>query len=246
MIDERLRDLGTAVAFPPTPPLASLVGDALPHQPRRWQPRRAVGRGLALALIATILLIGAAAAFGFGVGGLRLVFGPASFSPLPSYVVGPELGEPVSLDDARSRVTFSLRVPTLASLGQSDLVYLAIPPAGGAVTLLYGERSGFPAASATGIGLIVTQFRADIAPESFEKLIDSGVRVTAARVDGVDAWWVAGGEHFFFYRDAQGQVVASTLRLAGDTLIWEEGGVTYRVEGAPSLAQAIRVAESLR
>ena len=39
--------------------------------------------------------------------------------------------------------------------------------------------------------------------------------------------------------------VESTLRLASDTLIWEEGGVTHRVEGAPSLADAVRVAESL-
>jgi hypothetical protein len=64
-------------------------------------------------------------------------------------------------------------------------------------------------------------------------------------VGAADAWWIAGGEHFFFYRDAQGNVVDTTLRLAGDTLIWEEGGVTHRVEGAPSLAAAIRVAESL-
>jgi hypothetical protein len=246
MLDERLPDLGTSVAFPPTPPLAALVGDALRQEPRRWQLRRPLRRGLAIAIIAAILLVGVAAAFGFGIGGLRLVFGPASFSPLPSFVVGPDLGTQVSLDVARSEVEFPLRIPGLAALGQPDLVYLADPPAGGAVTLLYGARPGFPAASATGIGLIVTQFRADIAPESFEKLIDSGVSVTGARVNGVDAWWVAGGEHFFFYRDAQGQVVPSTLRLASATLIWEEGGVTHRVEGAPSLAAAIRVAESLR
>jgi hypothetical protein len=245
VLDERLTDIATSVAFPPTPPLAALVGAALRQQRDRSPVRRRAGRGLALAIIATILLVGVAAAFGFGLGGLRLVFGPASFSPLPSFAVGPELGKPVSLDEARSEVAFSLRVPGLPALGQPDLVYLAEPPAGGAVTLLYGARPGFPAATATGIGLIVTQFRADIAPESFEKLIDSGVSVTAARVNDADAWWVASGEHFFFYRDAQGQVVPSTLRLASATLIWEEGGVTHRVEGAPTLAKAILVAESL-
>ena len=65
------------------------------------------------------------------------------------------------------------------------------------------------------------------------------------RVGEADAWWIAGGDHFFFYRDAQGNVVDTTLRLADNTLIWEEAGVTHRVEGAPSLAAAIRVAESL-
>ena len=198
-----------------------------------------------MAVAATILLVGIAAAVGIAIGGLRLTFGPPP-SALPSFMVGPGLGNPTSLSDARSGVTFTLRVPSLPELREPDLVYLADPPAGGAVTLLYGERQGFPASSKTGIGLVVTQFRADIQPEIFEKLLDSGVSVTATRVNGVPGWWIAGGNHFFFYRDANGRVVDTTLRLAGDTLIWEEGLVTHRVEGAPSLAAALRVAESLR
>lgn len=244
-LDERLLDLATAIAFPPTPALAGMVADRL-RQPARRGWAWPIGRGMALAVAATVLLVGIAAAFGFGLGGLRLTFGPASFSPAPSLLVGPGLGEPTSLDEARRNVQFALRVPGLAQLGDPDLVYIADPPAGGAVTLLYGERSGFAPDPVTGIGLIVTQFRADIQPELFEKLIDTGVRVTAAQVDGGDAWWVAGGDHFFFYRDANGRVVDTTVRLASDTLIWEEDGVTHRVEGAPSLADAIRVAESLR
>ena len=191
------------------------------------------------------VLVGIAAAVGIALGGLRLVFGPAAVSPLPTHLAGPGLGEAMSLSEARRQAGFVLRVSGLPELGGPDLVYLAEPPAGGAVTLLYGDRDGFPADPATGIGLIVTQFRADIGPEIFEKLIDAGVRVTAAQVNGHAAWWVAGGEHFFFYRDADGRLVDSTLRLAGDTLVWEERGVTHRVEGAPSLEAALRVAESL-
>ncbi|HTI30082.1 MAG TPA: hypothetical protein VL687_06970, partial [Methylomirabilota bacterium] len=244
-LDERLRDLGTAIAFPPTPPLAAMVADRLRQPPPRMGLARPIGRGLALAVAATILLVGIAAAFGLGLGGLRLTFGPASFSPAPSLLVGPGLGEATTLDDARRDVEFALRVPELAELGDPDLVYLAEPPTGGAVTLLYGERPGFPPDPGTGIGLIVTEFRADIGPELFEKLIDTGVRVTATEVNGNAGWWVAGGDHFFFYRDANGRVVDTTLRLASDTLIWEEDGVTHRVERAPSLADALRVAESL-
>ena len=244
-LEDRLLDLGRAVAFPATPPLAALVGDRLRQSPRRFGLLRPLSRGMAVAIAATVLLVGVVAAFGLGLGGLRLTFGPVSFSPIPSLLAGPGLGEPTSLADARAEVTFPLRVPALAELGDPDLVYLAEPPAGGAVTLLYGERDGFPADPTTGIALIVTQFRADIGPEVFEKLIDSGVSVTSASVRGRAAWWVAGGDHFFFYRDANGVPVESTLRLAGDTLIWQEGGVTHRVEGAPTLADAIRVAESL-
>jgi hypothetical protein len=245
-LEARLAELGAEIAFPATPPLAALVTARLAQPGRRFGLTRPVGRGLALALIATLLLAGIAVAFGIGLGGLRLVFGPASFSPVPSLVVGPGFGIPTSLDAARAQVTFDLRVPALPELGEPDLVYLAEPPAGGAVTLLYAERPGFPADPASGIGLIVTQFRADIGPDVFEKLINSGVSVLPARVHDQAAWWVAGGDHFFFYRDARGVQVESTLRLASPTLIWEEGGVTHRVEGALSLAEATRVAESLR
>ncbi len=246
-LEDRLLDLGSAVAFPPTPPLAGLVAERL-RQPSRspgmhfgWP----LGRGLAIAVAATVLLVGIAAAVGIGLGGLRLTFGPASFSPLPSLVAGPGLGQPTSLEEARREVTYPLRVPALGELGEPDLVYLADPPAGGAVTLLYADRPGFPAEPATAIGLIVTQFRADIGPEYFEKLIDVGVSVTPTSVGRSAAWWIAGGEHFFFFRDANGRQVDSTLRLAGPTLIWEDSGVSYRVEGAPSLLDAVRVAESL-
>jgi len=243
-LNERLQDLGTAIAFPATPPVAALVADRLRQPSRRLWLGRPVSRALVLALLATVLLVGIAAAIGITLGGLRVVFGPAP-SPLPSMLAGPGLGEPTTLAEARDSVTFSLRVPGLPGLGDPDLVYLADPPTGGAVTFLYREREDFPADPSTNVGLIVTQFRADIGPEVFEKMINSGVRVTATRVGDVDAWWIAGGEHFFFYRDPQGNVVDTTLRLAGDTLIWEEAGVTHRVEGAPSLTAAIRVAESL-
>jgi len=247
LLEDRLRDLAAAVAFPPTPPLASLVAARLrqPTASRRFRFGGPLGRGLAIAIAATVLLVGIAAAIGIGIGGLRLTFGPASFSPLPSFAVGPGLGEPASLADARGAVTFTLQVPGLDELGEPDIVYLAAPPAGGAVTLLYGNRPGFAADPATGIGLIVTQFRADIGPAYFEKLIDVGVSVTPTTVNGGAAWWVAGGDHFFFYRDADGHPVDTTLRLAGPTLIWEASGVSYRVEGATSLDDAIRVAESL-
>jgi hypothetical protein len=244
-LESRLAALAPEIAFPATPALAASVTAELRRPSRRATWRRPLTRGAALALAALLLLAAVAAAVGIGLGGLRLVFGPASFSPLPSMAVGPGLGQATTLAEARNAISFTLRIPKLPELGDPDLVYLAKPPEGGVVTLLFSPRPGFPADPSTGIGLIITQFRADIGPEVFEKLIDSGVRVTPTRVNGIDAWWVAGGEHFFFYRDPAGRVVDATLRLAGDTLIWEENGITHRVEGAPSLDGAVRVAEAL-
>jgi hypothetical protein len=114
------------------------------------------------------------------------------------------------------------------------------------VALVYGDRSGFPADAKSGIGVLITEFRADIGPESFEKLIQQGVRVEEVSVNGTTGYWVAGGNHYYFYRNADGEVVDGTLRLVGDTLIWEEDGLTLRIEGAPSLAAAQELAAALR
>jgi hypothetical protein len=253
-LEGRLADLSAAVEFPVTPPIAQLVGDRLRagvgRAPWRtalqWHVRLpSLSRGAGLALLATALLVGAVAAIGIATGGLRLIFNPESLPALPSLPNQPGIGQQVTLDDARSQVGFALRVPNLALLGDPNQVYVMEPPVGGAVTLVYGERPGYPLQPGRAYGLVITQFRADIDPEYFEKLITQEVSVTSATVNGHAAYWVAGGEHFFFYRDASGQVVNTTLRLAGDTLIWEEDGVTHRVEGAPSLSAAVVVAESL-
>ncbi|HYN64560.1 MAG TPA: hypothetical protein VES36_08150, partial [Candidatus Limnocylindrales bacterium] len=57
--------------------------------------------------------------------------------------------------------------------------------------------------------------------------------------------WIEGGEHYFFFRDANGQVLDATIRLVGTTLMWERDGLTVRIEGAPSLPDAVRIAESM-
>jgi hypothetical protein len=255
-LEARLADLSIAVEFPPTPAMAQLVGDRLRAAAggaalgtaRRWWPVRlpSLGRGALLALLATLLLVGVVAAIGIATGGLRLIFNPESLPALPSLPNQPGIGQQVTLEAARSRAGFALRLPSLPVLGEPDQVYLMEPPLGGTVTLVYAERPGYPLQPGREYGMVITEFRADIVPEAFEKLIGNGVSVTTASVHGHAAYWVAGGEHFFFYRDAGGQLVTTTLRLAGDALIWEEEGVTHRVEGAPSLSAAIVVAESLR
>ena len=65
----------------------------------------------------------------------------------------------------RSRSTSGC--PTIRS-SATRTVYLAPVPAGGTVTLAWGDRPSFPA-DEDGIGLVITQFRADIGPETFEK-----------------------------------------------------------------------------
>lgn len=244
-LEARLEDLSAAVDWPATPDLASAVGADLQVLLRRGPWWRSAPRAMALGLLAAILLATAALAAGIALGGLRITFGEPPVSAAPSLARDRALGSIVTLAQARELAGFVPRVPALDELGAPDRVYFDEPPSGGQVGLAWGERRGYPAQDAGGIGLVVTQFRADIGPETFEKSLLTGTSVQEVRVGGRAGYWLAGGEHFIYYLDDRGEPVETTLRVVGNALIWEDGGLTIRVEGAPSLAAALRVAESM-
>jgi hypothetical protein len=54
------------------------------------------------------------------------------------------------------------------------------------------------------------------------------------------------GPHFLFLVDENGFPIEASARLAEDVLIWDEGGVAYRLEGDFELDDALRFARSLR
>jgi hypothetical protein len=243
-LEAALTDLAAAIDWPATPELALSVAASLRAgaPPRtRWRPAR---RGLVLGLLAALLLAGLAAAIGFALGGLRITIGgPPPGSPLPPAIVAERgFGGEVTLDEAEASLG-GLLIPADPALGDPDHVYFDQRTQSAA--LAWGDRPGFPADKASGLGIVVTQFRADIGPETFEKVIHGGTRIERTTVDGAPGYWIEGGEHFFFFRDANGQVLEATIRLVGSTLMWERDGLTMRIEGAATLADAVRIAESM-
>jgi hypothetical protein len=247
-LERELALLGPEIAIPSTPPLAAAVAVGLRRPRAQSRLGLRLSRGLVLAVLATLLLVGIAAALGIAIGGIRFVTSSGTPLPLPAGVAADRgLGRLVTLGEARSAVSFPIRLPANTALGEPEHVYVStLLPAGGRVALAYGERPGFPADPTSGIGVLITEFRGDIGPESFEKLIQQGVRVEEVTVNGRTGYWVAGGQHYYFYRNADGAVVDDTMRLVGDTLIWEQDGLTLRIEGAPSLAAAQELAAALR
>ena len=245
-----LADLSRDLAYPATPSIASAVtlrlreGSAKGRRRgRRWA---LPARSIAFALLALLVLAGAAVAFGIVIGGLRISFAPGTPPPLPSAVVQSRaFGSKVSLDEARRRAGFGVLVPSLAAIGQPEHVYFNGVPSGGTVSLVWGPQPGYPA-SVTGVGLVVTEFQATVDPAVWEKLLYEGTSVSDTLVNGHAALWISGGEHTFFYRDSSGRRVDSSLQVVGDTLIWQRNGLVLRVEGAPSLSAAAEVARSLR
>ena len=72
----------------------------------------------------------------------------------------------------------------------------------------------------------------------YVKLVESGVQITQVDVDGQLGYWITGEPHVLMYRDADGEV--SEARLAGDTLVWQDGDVIRRIEGDISLDRRAR------
>jgi hypothetical protein len=243
-MEAALADLATAIEWPATPRLSAAVGAAIRAQKQPdsgWRPAR---RGLLLGLIAAVLLVGAAAAIGIALGGLRIISGgPPPGSPLPdALVLERGFGEPATVEAAETALN-GLLVPELPALGEPDHVFFDDRTE--SATLVWGARDGLPADPGTGLGIVVTQFRADIGPETFEKAIRSGTRVERITVNDTTGYWIEDGEHFFYFRTADGNVLETTIRMVGTTLMWEQDGLTVRIEGAPSQADAVHIAESM-
>lgn len=254
-LERALRDLGPHYPYPPTPNLASGVRGRITArpvaQPRRFElwrdPRR-------LALVAAVLLVllGAAAlanpatrdaiAHFFHVRGVIVNRVPSPFPSL-SPVTPIDLGRRVTMDEAQSAVKFKIAVPP--ELGSPDAVYLAGGIPGGEVALAYTPRPGIPLVRQTGLGVLITEFRGDLIPDFITKDVGPGTTLEQTSVNGDPGWWIAGQPHTVIIQTSPGNSQMETLRLAANTLIWEHGGVTYRIESGLSKAEAMRIAAGL-
>ena len=134
--------------------------------------------------------------------------------------------------------------PVPAGLGPPDEVYCRRDV--GVVTLLYRPRPGLPASSDPGVGALVMEARGQVSRPSFGKLVGPGVSVEEVTVRGESGYWISGAPHgFFIYQGGGGTVSADSLRLSGDALIWNRGGLVVRLESGVGKEQSIQLAQSL-
>jgi Domain of unknown function (DUF4367) len=270
-LERALADLAAALEFPPTPDLAAAVTARLGETPaaapappgpaaraRRWLAglagwRRLAAAGLAVVLLAAAVLVASpgtreAVARRLGLRGIGVELGgppPPTVTTTPGGRLELGLGDRVTLEEARRRVDWPVLVP-VAGLGQPDAVYVnEAVPSGGRVDLVYRARPGLPASPFTDVGLLITGFRGQPTPEFLKKVTAMGV-VEQVTVGGEPGYWFSGEPHFFTYRDAAGTLREEQTRLAGNTLIWQRGDLTLRLEGELPKEEAIRIAESMR
>ncbi|HEY2936082.1 MAG TPA: hypothetical protein VGJ25_05755 [Gaiellaceae bacterium] len=79
-----------------------------------------------------------------------------------------------------------------------------------------------------------------------KKFAAEATRVEPVTVAGARGIWIEGGPHVLVFRNRDGRYVTETLRLAGNTLLWERGTLTLRLEGPLTLPEALRIARSIQ
>ena len=215
---------GLPIDFPPEPDLTGRVRGRL-EQPRSRRPWLVLAVA-AVAAVGALLAIPQtrAAIFDlFHIGGVE-VQRVDTQPQAPARAA--DLGSEVDVDEAQDRVDFPLVTP------DADFTtYYDDSIAGGMVNMTW---NGFVLSQWTGEQL---QFaRKQVGPNS---------QIVSVSVNGVPGLWITGARHEIVYRDPNGQIDAKTRRLVGNVLLWDEDGITYRLEGAKTRAQALAAAGNL-
>jgi hypothetical protein len=250
-LETTLRDIGERLDYPEPTAMANAVRARL-REPRRVERRWSAFAPafVTLALLAVVLTLGSpdvrGAAGEFlhlrGIDIFRVPSVPATLPPLQFSVAG----ERTTLDAARRRVRFTPRIPASADLGAPDDVFVETVGTTDRLTLVYRQRSGIPVSPSAGVSALVVEARGTVDEALFAKATGPGTRVEPVTVNGSQGYWLEGAPHVFFYRDASGNIVNDTLRLAGNTLVWVQDGVTIRLEAQVTKERALQLAGSFR
>jgi hypothetical protein len=166
--------------------------------------------------------------------------------PLDGLIYRANLGTRTILTEAQSRVSYAIRTPGLPGYAAPDEVYVRAPPVGGRVTLLYLARPDLPPIGGSDIGLLIQEFKGGIDAGLFQKGVGPSTKVEPVTVRGAQGYWITGGLRAFAYTDANGAFQFEEIRSAGNTLLWQENGIVYRIETSLPQPDALRIASSLQ
>lgn len=252
--EKRLTDIAKGMDYPPTPDIAGFVSARLrPAKPPRLISRRlAWSLTIVLILLSSLLLIppARAAILEFIQIGIVRIFPrpieptteipitatsefqtPATATPETILPFLDSIAGRTDLADARRIADYPILFPTYPSdIGEPDYVY--VQDAEGSMTILVWMDSQdrvrlslhFIPAGSWAIHKFV--------PEIIEE----------TSVNGNRAIWAEGP---YPLRLIDGDLEVTRL-ITGRVLIWEEGGITYRLESDQPLDEAVKIAESLR
>ena len=241
-LERELLALGDEIAWPRTPDLPAAVGARITAEPTRRAARRP---WLAPALAAVLVVVVAfaillAASPGvratlrdwLGIGAVRITRVERLPELAPARQLG--LGKRVTMATAERELG---TVATVRALGEPDAIYYdeTLPRR---VTLVYVARANLPAGKA-GVGALLDEFEGDTPLVYAQKLVGANVPIAHVKVDGADGYFIGAGHALQLPDELR-------PRLAGNTMVWQRGGVTYRLETALGLRRTLALARSVR
>jgi hypothetical protein len=169
-LDRMLRDVAARIEWPKEPPIAARVRARIEAGPARvpsWrdrlrpvltQPSFAVT--LAIVAFCAVLIASESARVAvadfLGLDGVRIEFTEGRPDDVGTRL---DLGDRVTLDEARSAVDFGLLVPTAGDLDAPDRVYFDSTIGDGQVSFVYHPRKGLPPTVNENVGSRRIRFR---------------------------------------------------------------------------------------
>src|SRR5256886_5869261 len=175
--------------------------------------------------------------------GLQIYKVPQTPTARPNASAPAFAGQRVATAAEASRVAgFTVQMPT--ALGEPSAIYIETAPV--RVTIVYAAVKGIPLSPQAGVSAIVVEFKGTLETQIMSKAVGPNTFLDAVPLGSGVAYFLSGQPHQFFFRDPAGNIQPETLRLAGNTLLWVEAGVTYRLEAQVALDEAVRIASSFR
>lgn len=210
-----LLDLGRRIHVPEPPDVTAQVLTRI-NAPRR---RNRWLAALVAAVTAFAIAFAVSPAVRAGVQNLLEFAGVEFRTEAPPSVAPPLPSQEVSLDQARKEMPFEIHLP--AELGEPDRITVH---EGRFVTLHYGT-------------LRLDQFDGTINSTVGKLIHQEGVEQINDKI------WIP-YPHVFFYIDRDGQWHTEEPQAAGQTLLWQRGQVTNRLEGDLTRERALKISES--
>lgn len=237
-----LRAIADSIEFPATPQLAFAVGArirtggpigvASPWWRRSWAGLGAAAGAVLVLVFAAVLGTSSEARAALEdileVGGLTIDL-DGEERPVTLGALEAQLGPEVGLEEAQRDAFLPVALPS--SLGEPTTVHRKPFGAGVVITLVYEDVGGET--------IILTQFHGDInvfkaAPRS---------QVEFVEINGAAGYWIR-GPHTVTYPFSRVPDGAPT-RAVENVLAWEADSVTFRLETALTLPEALAIAESV-
>lgn len=266
VLEQAVADLGRDLVFPPTPDIAGRVADTLraePTPPVPIQPTLLWRRGwLAAAMILLLIAAGlllfpgvrTAIADRLGLPGVEIRWFESEPTPVPAPDVSSlGLGRSVTLNETRETAPFPIAVPSLPGFADPRQVYLRGAGDTAMVSFVYPAFADLPGGEVPGVGALLTQFPGSTNRGLIMKGLsglDNGqtTSIEAVTVGGNAGFWIADAPHgvLLVCNDQEEECREERYRLAGNVLLWEDDGITLRIESALSREEALAIAESMR